>query len=232
MKVFEFPQLKQADAHLKYPDFTGPLPEKDIPNTRIVTAVEGTNATLTFKLNKSVAEATPRPPLRVPAAYSHHRSGGRRPARQWRSSCRRQRRWRSRRQGRPRRARLAAAKWSRRARTTSSPTASGSPNITLTKDPNDPTAYTVKMDMLHSQLYTLQLVDSDKRANREKPTMAPQRHPRQPRRSVRLTAPGRDVEVSPLEELTIKGQVSDDFGVKRVPASPTPCAVNRRKWSS
>ncbi len=43
--VFEFPALKQADADLKFPAFTG-LPEKKIQDTRTITAVEGTKATI------------------------------------------------------------------------------------------------------------------------------------------------------------------------------------------
>ena len=55
--VFEFPGLKQADADLHFPEFTG-LPDKTIKDTRSVTAVEGTKATLEFHLNKAVATAT------------------------------------------------------------------------------------------------------------------------------------------------------------------------------
>jgi len=41
---------------LKYPEYTR-LAEKVLEDTRSITAVEGTRATLTFRLNKPVAEA-------------------------------------------------------------------------------------------------------------------------------------------------------------------------------
>src|SRR5688500_1084018 len=54
--VFDYPDLKQADARLKFPEYTG-LDEKLVEDTRSVTAVEGTKARFTFRLNKPVAEA-------------------------------------------------------------------------------------------------------------------------------------------------------------------------------
>ena len=55
--VFDFPQLLQADATLRYPEYTG-LSEKVIEDTRQVTAVEGTTITWSLKLNKPVTSAT------------------------------------------------------------------------------------------------------------------------------------------------------------------------------
>ena len=46
--VFEYPDLKQADANLKYPAYTG-LAEKQVQDVRSITAVEGTKATLQFR---------------------------------------------------------------------------------------------------------------------------------------------------------------------------------------
>lgn len=54
--VFEFPELVQADAELRFPDYTG-LGEKRIEDTRRVTAVEGTRLTMWCRLNKPVCEA-------------------------------------------------------------------------------------------------------------------------------------------------------------------------------
>jgi hypothetical protein len=55
-RVFDYPALERADAHLKYPDYTS-LPAALVQDTRRVTAVEGTELTLTCRLNKSVAVA-------------------------------------------------------------------------------------------------------------------------------------------------------------------------------
>src|SRR5436190_930874 len=46
--VFDYPDLRQADAKLKFPEYTG-VPEKTVEDTRSVTAVEGTKATFTFR---------------------------------------------------------------------------------------------------------------------------------------------------------------------------------------
>ena len=55
--VFDFPQLLQADATLRFPDYTGQS-EKVIEDTRQVTAVEGTIVTWSLKLNKPITSAT------------------------------------------------------------------------------------------------------------------------------------------------------------------------------
>lgn len=54
--VFEYPRLNRADAHLKFPEFTG-LGEKKIDDTRRVSAVEGTTVDLRLQLNKDVKSA-------------------------------------------------------------------------------------------------------------------------------------------------------------------------------
>ncbi|MBI3880362.1 MAG: hypothetical protein HY301_09910 [Verrucomicrobia bacterium] len=56
VSVFEHPRLDRADATLKYPDYTK-LPEKQIPDTRRISAVEGTKLEVAFNLNKPVARA-------------------------------------------------------------------------------------------------------------------------------------------------------------------------------
>jgi len=57
VKVFEHPRLDRADATLRYPDYTR-LPEKKVPDTHRVSAVEGTKLDLAFQLNKPVKSAT------------------------------------------------------------------------------------------------------------------------------------------------------------------------------
>ncbi len=60
--VFDYPALEKADATLDFPKYTG-LEEKHVEDTRSITAVEGTQTTLSFHLNKPVAEAKLMPAL-------------------------------------------------------------------------------------------------------------------------------------------------------------------------
>ncbi len=57
VRVFEFPALKRADAHLAFPAYTR-LEPKIVEDVRHVTAVEGTELTLLCRLNKDVTSAT------------------------------------------------------------------------------------------------------------------------------------------------------------------------------
>jgi hypothetical protein len=54
--VFEYPRLVRADAVVTYPSYTG-LAEKRLPDTRRVSAVEGSGVAYAFHLNKRVATA-------------------------------------------------------------------------------------------------------------------------------------------------------------------------------
>ena len=56
ISVYENPDLVRADAKIVYPSYTK-LPEKVIVDTRQISAVEGSQVTLTFLLNKAVATA-------------------------------------------------------------------------------------------------------------------------------------------------------------------------------
>lgn len=56
VKVFEHPRLDRADATLHFPAYTG-QPDKRVPDTRRVSAVEGTKLDVTFNLNKPVKSA-------------------------------------------------------------------------------------------------------------------------------------------------------------------------------
>ena len=47
--VFDYPALQRSDAHIVYPDYTG-LPEKRVPETRRVSAVEGSKLDFTLQL--------------------------------------------------------------------------------------------------------------------------------------------------------------------------------------
>ena len=55
VSTFEHPELRRADAKLLFPEYTS-LDEKIVEDVRRITAVEGTRLTLTFQLNKPVAE--------------------------------------------------------------------------------------------------------------------------------------------------------------------------------
>jgi hypothetical protein len=54
--VFDYPSLLRADALLVFPAYTG-LTNKTIPDTRRISAVEGTRLTYTLQLNKPVKRA-------------------------------------------------------------------------------------------------------------------------------------------------------------------------------
>jgi hypothetical protein len=54
--VFDYPSLLRADALLAFPAYTG-LTNKTIPDTRRISAVEGTRLTYTLQLNKPVKRA-------------------------------------------------------------------------------------------------------------------------------------------------------------------------------
>src|SRR5436190_15480722 len=57
VKVFDYPRLEKADARLKFPEYTG-LTEKNIPDTRRVSAVEGSKVDFVLQLNKPVVSAS------------------------------------------------------------------------------------------------------------------------------------------------------------------------------
>lgn len=54
--AFDYPAMQRADADIHYPDYTG-LPDKRIPETRRVSAVEGSTLGFTLQLNKPVTNA-------------------------------------------------------------------------------------------------------------------------------------------------------------------------------
>ncbi len=57
VRVFEYPELKRADAHLVFPSYTAMGP-KVVEDIRHVTAVEGTELTLICRLNKDVTSSS------------------------------------------------------------------------------------------------------------------------------------------------------------------------------
>ena len=57
VKIYEHPRLDRADATLHFPKYTK-LPEKTVPDTHRVSAVEGTKLDVKFQLNKLVRAAS------------------------------------------------------------------------------------------------------------------------------------------------------------------------------
>lgn len=55
-KVFEFPKLEKLSANLKFPEYLNQA-EKNLEDTRLLTAIVGTQAKLTFNFNKKVVKA-------------------------------------------------------------------------------------------------------------------------------------------------------------------------------
>jgi hypothetical protein len=55
VRVFDYPAVVRTDAHLLFPKYTA-LEEKTVEDVRHVTAVEGTDLTLRFQLNKEVVK--------------------------------------------------------------------------------------------------------------------------------------------------------------------------------
>ena len=151
VKVFEYPRLERADATLDFPGYTK-LPEKKIPDTHRVSAVEGTKLGITFQLNKPVKSATliardgTKLPLAVPA---------------------------------------------------------GKPLAELRDFP-----------LNASQTYELQLHDADGRANKIPAQFIVEALPNR-RPELKVATPRGDSRVSPLEEVTFRGEAWDDFGMPR-----------------
>jgi hypothetical protein len=147
--VFDFPDLVRADAELVYPSFTL-LEPVTVPDVRHVTAVEGTDLTLVFTLNKPVRKA--------------HLAG------------------------------------------------SDGRDIDLVRDGGNETIYRTNWKITESRRFKLRLVDDANRENRFPADIVVNVTPNRPPK-IAIERPGRDVDVSPLEELQIKGNATDDFGV-------------------
>ncbi len=149
--VFEYPELVRADARLVFPAYTA-VETRAVEDIRHVTAVEGTELTLTGHLNKEVAEA-----------------------------------------------KLVDEKG------TETP---------LRPSAGDPLACAATFTLAESHRYKVRLVDRDGRANKLAAEIAVNVTRNRPA-AVAVKQPARDVRVSPVEELQLRAQVDDDFGVTR-----------------
>lgn len=149
VKVFEYPELQRTDAKLDYPQYTA-LPPKTVEDIRHVTAVEGTEATLLFRLNKEVT---------------------------------------------------AARLLDEKGKTVDlAPVKAGEP------------VYRAKLTLADPQRYKVQLVDSEGRRNKVPAELVVNVTRNRPP-VITIAQPGRDMRVSPVEELRLKAKMEDDFGL-------------------
>ncbi|MHC4627408.1 MAG: hypothetical protein ACYTDV_10550, partial [Planctomycetota bacterium] len=149
ISIYEHPTLTRADARIVYPEFTR-LPEKIVKDTRQVSAVEGSQISLTFVLNKAVT-----------TAQLLEREGLK---------------------------------------------------LDLTVDSEHPNVYTASITATEDQRYALHLTDDRGLANKVPPRFVIDVHKNLPP-ELKPVFPNRDVVASPLEELDLEAEVSDDYGV-------------------
>lgn len=101
--------------------------------------------------------------------------------------------------------------------------------VPLTVDANDPTRFAVTLSPEKSQRYRLELTDDRDRKNRDPDDYRIEVVPNRPPK-FELAFPGKDVRVSPLEELAIEGKVVDEYGLDEVgivlqPAGQNPISI-------
>lgn len=89
------------------------------------------------------------------------------------------------------------------------------PTLKLTASKSAPREYQLKLKCDITRRLKLELVDDAGRQNVEQVQFTIQVVPNQPP-VLKLVAPGRDLEVSPLEELEIKATAWDDYGLNRM----------------
>jgi hypothetical protein len=82
----------------------------------------------------------------------------------------------------------------------------------LTVDGEHPNIYTTSITAKQSQRYELRLADADGRTNKRQERFAIDVHKNLPP-ELATVFPGRDVLASPLEELSLEAEVSDDYGL-------------------
>lgn len=87
-------------------------------------------------------------------------------------------------------------------------------NIELQLADEAESLYSMSMVLTESRRYELELVDAEGRMNKQPPTIAINVLPNKPP-DLKLVQPSRDTRVSPIEELDLKANVWDDFGVTR-----------------
>jgi hypothetical protein len=86
--------------------------------------------------------------------------------------------------------------------------------VDLVADANRPNVYTTSQTMTQSQRYELRLTDADGLAAKIPPRFAVDVHKNLPAQ-IKPVFPNRDVEASPIEELNLQAEASDDFGLTK-----------------
>ncbi len=86
--------------------------------------------------------------------------------------------------------------------------------LALAPDKADASVYTVALELKQSRRYRLHLKDREGRANKQPPELVVNVTPNKPP-ELKLASPSKDVQVSPLEELSLTAEVRDDFGLRR-----------------
>ena len=88
------------------------------------------------------------------------------------------------------------------------------PSETLVLEPaaDDPLKYTASLTLSESRRFKLQLKDAEGRENRRPPELVIRVIRNEPP-TIEVVHPGRDVPVSPLEELDLAAKITDDVGV-------------------
>jgi hypothetical protein len=84
--------------------------------------------------------------------------------------------------------------------------------LALTVDDKDPNVLTASVTASQSERYELHMADAQGRPNRMPPRFAIDVHKNLPA-EIRPVFPNRDVVASPLEEIALEAQVSDDYGL-------------------
>ncbi len=152
--VFDFPRLEQADATIVHPEYTE-LGEKSIEDIRRLSVIEGSQLTLTFRLNKPVEEAVL--------------------------------------QGDEQREII----------------------LSPVDDIRAGLGWFVTLTPRVKQTLRLELVDDEGRENKEPPEFVIDVIPNRPP-DLSIKFPGRDIRISPLQELSIEANATDDFGLQEV----------------
>ena len=93
--------------------------------------------------------------------------------------------------------------------------------VELTAVPEKPAVYSAQVTLATSRRFQLRLADERGRANRRPAEFTFTAVPNKPP-DLKLLQPARDVEVSPLEELSLRATARDDFGLIRFGLTYTP----------
>lgn len=89
------------------------------------------------------------------------------------------------------------------------------PSIVLSQSKTDPLVYEMTLECQQSRRLKLELLDDRNRSQKKIEQFAIHVVPNQPPR-VKPVFPAKDIEVSALQELDLKANISDDFGVERM----------------